>query len=243
MTKSMSIKIQYSGSDHEFVGRMTAFAGMIPDITKSLEELGLVEAIQGLDTVKFVEDSPSSDRSQYVQSDDDIIVYPLNFKAGDRPDWSIYWAIGARHWSLNISPENKIRWSNMAVEPSKSQASRVLEFFDGTKTFRQAIDSANDAIERLIAVHIANALTKNGIRPVGIAAVNLRSYPPVSDFTSGLRSYSLKPLVSAYGSISCLPDYASAFAEYAVNGGKFMIREKSTNKAFTSLFTKVSNEN
>jgi len=239
----MSTPIQFNGSDPEFTRRTQAFAAMIPDIQSNLADLGIEEAIQGLSSFKFVEMSPSAERSQYVTEGDDIMIYPMNFKAGDRPDWSIYWALGARHWALNISPENKVRWSNLTVEPSKATVARILKMLDGKHTFRQVIESVGEAVGRLVALHITNALVKNGIRPTGLAAIDLNNYPPVSDFMHGLRSFSLRPLVSAYGSICCLQGYAGAFAEYAVNNGKFPIREHSTAKAFTALFSEVTIEN
>jgi hypothetical protein len=237
----MEPKILYSGSSAEFLRKMAAFADTIPDLTRRLTGLKLSQAYNGLRSVKFVEAATNSDKFVYDRSKDELTIYPHNFRSGDRIDHYFFKAIARRHWTLNVPASDKVRWAGMQVFVKKALVDRIAELLDGTTPFKAIIEKLNTAVDKLVVIHILNALTKNSVTPSQLKSIDFRKHASVSDFLSGKRPFSIKPLVSAYGGdIRRVGDYEEAFSEYCLGRGEFKISESSTKEEFKGLFLEVS---
>ena len=239
----MSIKVFYSGTTPDFLKRMAAFADVLPELTRRIDGLKLSRAYTGVKSVKFLEVPINSEKVYYDASKDAIIIHPSNFVAGDRIDRVFFKALGKRHWSLNMTSSDKARWLNMYAFARKSLIDRLAVHMKGQLTFKDVIAKFNTAVDRLVVLHILNALTKNSVTPAQLKSVDFRKHPAVKDFIEGRRPYSLRPLISTYGGdIKRMSDYTECFAEWCVNRGSFKISETSTKEEFKNLFMAVSDE-
>lgn len=237
----MEFKILYSGSSTDFLKRMSAFSETLPELIRRIDGLKLSKSRIGLRSLNFVEKAINGERFFYDRSNDSITVNPLNFRAGDRIDQVVFRAFGHRHWHLNIPSSKKIEWAGMYVTVPESLIDRLAPKLRGKNDFKDAVSSFNNATERLIVIHIVNALTKNSVTPSQLSSIDFRTHPSVSDFVHGKRPFSLRPLVSTYGGdVKRLGDYAEAFSEYCAWRGTFKISESSTREAFKELFLSVS---
>jgi hypothetical protein len=237
----MEPKILYSGSSAEFLRKMAAFADTIPDLTRRLTGLKLSPAYSGLRSVKFIEAAPNNDKFVYDRSKDELTLYPRNFGPGDRIDHYFFKAIARRHWSLNIPAADKVRWSGMQVFVKRALVDRIAEALDGKTPFKTVINKFNKAVDKLVVIHVLNALTQNSVTPSQLKSMDFRKHTSVSDFLNGKRPFSIKPLVSAYGGdVRRVGDYEEAFSEYCLGRGEFKITESSTKEEFKNLFLEVS---
>lgn len=237
----MEPKILYSGNSAEFLRKMAAFADTISDLTRRLTGLKLSKAYNGLRSVKFVEAAPNNDKFTYDRGKDELVFYPHNFRPGDRIDYYFFKGIARRHWALNVPSSDKIRWSGMQVFVKKALVDRIAEALDGKTPFKAVISKFNKAVDRLVVVHVLNALTANSVTPSQLKSIDFRKHTSVSDFLSGKRPFSIKPLVSAYGGdIRRVGDYEEAFSEYCLGRGEFKVSESSTKEEFKDLFLEVS---
>jgi hypothetical protein len=240
----MDLKILYSGSSAGFLKRMAVFADTIPDLTRRISGLKLSPSCSGLRSIKFVEATINSEKFTYDRAKDELILYPANFKAGDRIDYYFFKAIARRHWNLNVSSGEKVRWANMQVFVKRALVDRIAQVLNGSMQFKDVIQKFNTAVDKLVVVHILNALTKNSVTPSQLKSMDFRKHPSVSDFVAGRRPFSIKPLVSTYGgSVKRLGDYEEAFSEYCLFRGEFKISESSTKEEFKDLFLEVSGVN
>lgn len=232
------------GSGQVFFRRMQAFANVLPDVFHTLEARGLMAASRGLKKLRFVErlERGSQTRAYYDRSKDTVSVYPMAFAVGQRPDAAVYAGFGFRHWELNVSNEDKLRWRNKLVIPKKNVVDRFVEI-----TRQRAFNSWEDVVkefhaatERLQVVHIINGLLTSNVKISDLKTVNVQDHPATSDFCKGLRPYSLIPVVSTYVSEHHLENFGDAFSYFVMNTGRFNATETSTEAELVNLFTEVT---
>jgi hypothetical protein len=237
----MDLKILYSGNSANFLKRMAVFAETVPDIARRIDGLKLSSSCSGLRSIRFSETTINNDRFTYDRAKDEIILYPVNFRAGDRIDYYLFKAIGRRHWSLNITSGEKVRWANMQVFVKEALIDRIAKVLNGSFKFKDVINKFTTAIDKLVVIHILNALTKNSVTPSQLQSLDFRRHASVSDFVRGRRPFSIKPLISTYGGdVKRLGEYEEAFSEYCLGRGEFKISESSTREEFKNLFLEVS---
>jgi hypothetical protein len=237
----MEIKILYSGSSANFLKRMSVFAETIPDLTRRISGLKLTQSCSGMRSLRFSEATINSEKFIYDRAKDELVLYPANFRAGDRIDYYFFKALGRRHWNLNVPSGDKIRWINMQTFVKEALIDRIAKVLNGNMPFKDVIQKFNTAVEKLVVVHIVNALTRNSVTPSQLKSMDFRRHNSVSDFVRGKRPFSIKPLISTYGGeIRRLGDYEEAFSEYCLNRGEFKISESSTKDEFKNLFLEVS---
>ena len=126
----------------------------------------------------------------------------------------------------------------------RSLIDRLAEVMDGKTDFKGVLSKFNTAVDKLVVLHILNALTHNSITPSQLQSIDFRKHASVRDFVEGNRPYSLKPLLSTYGGdVKRLSDYPECFAEFLLNRGDMKISESSTKREFIDLFDFVSKDN
>jgi len=77
--------------------------------------------------------------------------------------------------------------------------------------YKYVVQQSKDPVERLIHIHLSNALIKNNVAPRD--PVDVRKWPATEAFAQRKRYYSLLPLTGAYcPQIDC---FGKAFAHYA----------------------------
>jgi hypothetical protein len=115
----------------------------------------------------------------------------------------------------------------------------VTGFGDRLKsgTFKRYADIVGDfdkAVDRLVALHLANALISNNLPISEARDLDVRTWSATKDFASCKRYMSLTPLTSAYSPTSIDEDFPSAVAAYLDNSLS-CVTESSTKTAFTKL--------
>jgi hypothetical protein len=88
------------------------------------------------------------------------------------------------------------------------------------KTYSQLKDSypeRGSAVDRLVFIHIANALLANNIPLADSVGVDITKWGPTVEYAAQKRYHSLTPLVSAYCPPEVVRCFGCAFAELIVN--------------------------
>lgn len=216
---------------------------VLPEAFEIIRERGLESSYSGLKGL-ILSGSPSDGRpSFYSPADDTITLQCPNFRSTDRLDLIVYRAIGRRHWQANLSNAGRVTWQRMYQFVSGSASERVVQAFMTGSQFSDVIAGLTRAVDRLIAVHVANALSASSITPLSLQSgpAALTNHPSVSGLLSGSKPFSLIPLVSAYGDYDNLKAYEKAFMEYCAEGS-FRVYESSTRDSLKELFLKTSSE-
>lgn len=106
-------------------------------------------------------------------------------------------------------PEGEKIWNRKLVYSAGLVGSQFNEKLASGRysTFRALTESYLGAVERLEALHIANALIANGVSVKDAQNVDVLQWPATQGLASGKEPYSLVPLVSAY----CDPDHWKYF--------------------------------
>ena len=88
------------------------------------------------------------------------------------------------------------------------------------KSYEEVIQSypqRGHSVERLIAVHLANALIANNIPYRDSIGVDIKAWGPTAEFASRRKYHSLVPLTSAYCPLEIHADFGCAFADLIIN--------------------------
>jgi len=81
----------------------------------------------------------------------------------------------------------------------------------------QSYPQRGHSVERLIAIHMANALIANNIPYPDSVGVNIKTWGPTAEFATFKKYHSLVPLTSAYCPPMIHADFGSAFADLIIN--------------------------
>jgi hypothetical protein len=88
------------------------------------------------------------------------------------------------------------------------------------KTYEELLQSypqRGHSVERLIAIHMANALIANNIPYPDSVGVNIKTWGPTAEFANHKKYHSLVPLTSAYCPPIIHADFGTAFAELIID--------------------------
>lgn len=78
-------------------------------------------------------------------------------------------------------------------------------------SYQSLVESFSGSIERLVAVHVANALIGTGVSIKDANNLDVTTWPVTAEFASGRKPYSLIPLLGAYCDGEQLSSYGVAF--------------------------------
>lgn len=231
------------GGGELFLKRMAVFASTLPDIFGRLDKFSLRVAYRGLHKLRFCErlEKGSAVRSWYDKTSDCLTIYPMAFIPGNRIDIAVYEGLGERHWALNMTTADKVRWTKKLVIPDMATIDRVINYVkDGGGDYTQIVKKFSTSNDRLQAIHIFNALIANAVKPDKAKHLNLKTFPATKDFCIGAKPFSLIPLISAYFGSGKLDNYKDAFAWYLSNSGRFNVSETSVESQLVKLFQAVT---
>lgn len=235
----------YAGESPNFMRRMASMAEALPSMFHRLDSLDLKKSYVGLKGIRFVEkfERGSTTLAWYDRSSDIITVYPMAFNSGSRLDVQFYTGMGLRHWSLNIPSNLQLVWKNKLVQANLSVMDRlVIELKKGASNYKDVLNKFTTATDRLQVLHVINTLIDHSKKPQEAQSLDIFSYPPTEDFCSGVRAYSLTPLLSAYrGSMGLdMNKYENAFSEFCCENGNIHASETSVEYELVELFKFVS---
>lgn len=119
---------------------------------------------------------------------------------------------------LSKAPEeSELAWRQKLVLPTTEQIAAFQQRLNqGFPNYQEVVNSMKSPVDRLVALHMANAMMANGQAFAGATNINVREWGPTSEFATLTRYYSLVPLTSAYCPREIHKDFGSAFASCVV---------------------------
>jgi hypothetical protein len=198
-------------------------------------------------TVEESQSQPCAVGALYV-GDNKIVTYPMLKQLEPwRATRQLACAVGCALWS-SMPDTKKQKWKSKAVNALESD---VAQFWAACKTagsWSAVVQSVKQAVPRLVAIHLSNALIANRV-PFTQAAAN-QEHPCTEGVRTSAALFSLIPLLSAYAPqlIHYVPpdhvctdgsDFKDFFAELAT-GGLECIGETSVRQAVKTLILQVS---
>jgi len=120
------------------------------------------------------------------------------------------------HLLYGKAPENlKRRWTNKLCLPASAQIDAVQrKLTPDFKSYRDMMESFKTAMDRYVALNIANALIAKGVSYGQVQNVNLRQWGATQEYANRRRYHVLIPLVSAYSSKEIFEDFGTALADW-----------------------------
>lgn len=109
----------------------------------------------------------------------------------------------------------KRRWQNKLCLPASAQIDAVQrKLTPDFKSYRDMVESFKTAMDRYVALNIANALIAGGVPYAQVQNVNLRKWGATQEYANRRRYHVLIPLVSAYASKEIFDDFGTALADW-----------------------------
>lgn len=202
-------------------------------------EIGQMPHIQKLwKEVRWSEVSTASSASAELSSQG-INLYPQRLLADPKAVETVLREFGTLVFR-GMSVADKKHWEKKHSLPTPEQidafSTRInsQEVQTHVRTYSELVDTFNTAVDRLVALNLANALLANGVKFSTSKGVDIKTYGATTDYASGRRYHSLVPLVSAYADRLVNASYGAAFADYIVNDLK-SVRESSTAEALRHM--------
>lgn len=148
-------------------------------------------------------------------------------KAGDK---------GASIWSkkLDIPRTEAI---DLAASKLKDDAVRAL-----SSRYVDVLGNYPDkghSVDRLVFIHIANALLANNIAYADSVGVDIRTWGPTYEYCAGKKYHSLIPLVSAYAPSPVHNDFGVA-VQHAVTSNLREVRDSSVAYALAEMIRRIT---
>jgi hypothetical protein len=112
-------------------------------------------------------------------------------------------------------------WQLKLALPTKDQVDAFqLRLNQGFKSYRAVVESLHAPVDRLVAIHLANAMIANKLAFAGASNVDIRTWGPTSQYACLKRYHSLNPVVGAYVPQKVYMNFGEAVAESVLNNMK-----------------------
>lgn len=138
------------------------------------------------------------------------------------------------YWD-RMTPRSRLTWQYKLVTPRARTVEQIEHHINSGVPLRVVYQKFTDAVSRLVAIHITNALVKSGGYSHGVP---LREHPGTADFVEGTRPFSLVPLLSVYGGYG-MDDFKLAAGCWLFGG--VQVTESSTKQALEGLLASMFN--
>jgi len=173
-------------------------------------------------------------------TDDGIILFPSRLQDDDASDYVLR-AFGLAIF-VKLDDSEQEHWRKKHSLPTKDQ----IDAFNGRindphahstlRSYGEVVQTFKTAVDRLVAINLANALTKNGVPFSQSQGINVYTYGPTLEYANRKRYHSLIPLVSAYSDNLFSVSYGAAMADLVLHDLN-CVRESSTQGAVRGLIT------
>ena len=198
-------------------------------------------------TIEESQSQPCAVGALYV-GDNKIVTYPLLKQMEPwRAIRQLACAVGCGIWST-MPPQKQQKWKTKSVNALESDVAQFWAACQTAESWNAALQTIKQAVPRLVAIHLSNALIANRV-PFSQAAAN-QEHLSNEGVRTGATTFSLIPLLSAYAPqlIHYVPpehvctdgsDFKEFFAECAT-GGLECIGETSVRQAAKVLITQCA---
>lgn len=130
-------------------------------------------------------------------------------------------------------------WKLKLGLPTKAQVDAFQSRLNqGFKTYREAVESLHTAMDRFVALNLANAMLSNKLAFAGSENVNVRTWGPTAEYAALKRYHSMIPMVSAYTPNGICDDLGEAICNYVCEDLN-ACRERSVASAFKFLIKRL----
>ena len=143
-----------------------------------------------------------------------IIVYPMA-QVAIEPERAILKAFG-RALYASFGQRSKARWKDKLVLAKESQIDDYQERLKKAASYKELVESYPTAVDRLVAIHLSNALLANNVPISEAQNLDVRTWSSTEKFACLETPYSLTPLSSVYCRYEVDKNFADAFADYAL---------------------------
>ncbi len=169
-------------------------------------------------------------------------LYPASLSADkDRAENFLIKAAGDAYFST-LSEDAADLWANKYTLPNVSQ----IRAYQGRlknesyTSYLAIVESFNSPVDRLVAIHLSNALIANGVSVASARNLDVTSWPATEEYANRGRYHSLTPIIGAYATEEVRSSFGSAVAE-AVRGYPSVTHSDIKN-ALGSLILRVMEE-
>lgn len=142
----------------------------------------------------------------------------------------------AKHWKLKlVLPEEEHINSFHVKLTSNEVRSRCRTYRDVLNTYPHV----GNAVPRLVAIHLSNALIANNVPYMDSQGVNIYQWGPTAEYANRRKLGSIAPLTGAYCPGPLNSSYGSAFAALAVDELK-AVTDSSVKEAMATLLAAIA---
>ena len=107
------------------------------------------------------------------------------------------------------------RWNMKLCLPTEQQINAVQsKLTRDFKSYREVMESFKTAMDRYVALNIANALISKGVPYAQVQNLNLRTWGATQEYANLQRYHSIIPMLSAYAPKEIFEDFGAAFADW-----------------------------
>lgn len=155
----------------------------------------------------------------FIQKDDKPVIFLYPCLSRYTPDYQSFCVLKefGKYILLQAPEEMETHWKQKLVLPTNAQIDAFTgRLNEGFKSYSDVVESLKLPVDRLVALHLANALMKNGQAFNGASNVDVREWGPTHEFATCQRYFSISPLTSAYCPQHVNQDFGSAFASMCV---------------------------
>lgn len=168
----------------------------------------------------------------YDKHDCTVYITDACIAAGETYHYLVTLAFLEAYWE-RLTPRSRLTWEQKLVSPKARVVEQIENFINEGVPLGVIYTKFSDAVSRLVAIHVANALIKSGGYAHGVP---LNDHPATSAFVKGDRPFSLIPLLSVYGGAHC---NEFKFAACMWLFGNSQVTESSTQAAFEGLLASM----
>jgi hypothetical protein len=117
---------------------------------------------------------------------------------------------------LTQSPQDREIWTRKLVFEDSGIAANFNEKLQSGQfsSYKSIVESFDNSIHRLVALHLANALIYNRV-PCG-QGINVLEWPQTTGLANGQIPYSILPLLGAYCDSDCWESFPRAFMHHVM---------------------------
>lgn len=131
------------------------------------------------------------------------------------------------------------RWTFKLGLPTEAQIQAVQGKLNPQySSYRDMVESFSTAMDRYVALNVANALIANGVPYAQSQNIKVQQWGPTQEYCNRRRYHVLIPLLSAYSSKELYDDFGTALADWVT--GMCGITESSVAEAVHSIIKEIA---
>lgn len=151
--------------------------------------------------------------------------------SSQNPEKEIIAAIANLAWSKLLTASQRLQWASKLIPAPLPSIRLVEDALSSSMSYDDALSKLATAVDRLVGIHVFNALKVGNVRVSVAKQSSLSELPQVSGFATGEIPFSLIPLLSAYS--DGLESFDVAVADLVL--GTLSVSEFSTKIAVEKL--------